>query len=412
MTPLATSSWLQALPKGLQQLSEQHLLRTRRQVAPAQGAHITVDGQRMLQFCSNDYLGLSQHPALVEAARQGALECGVGAGGSPMVNGHTAANAELEEALARYVQLPRALYFYAGFATNASVIAALVGAEDAIFSDALNHASLIDGCRLSRARIHRYAHADLRELERLLASNPQQRKLVVSDAVFSMDGDVADMTGLLALCEQYDALLMLDDAHGFGMRGPQGRGSLAAVGLSGANASARILYMGTLSKAAGVAGGFVAGSESLIEWLLQRTRSYTFATAAPGMLARALLVGLSVLEQGDGLRAHLQAQIVRLRQGLEPLLAATGWQLLPSDTPIQALVIGDNAQALQLMEVLRQRGIWVPAIRPPTVPEGTARLRIALSANHTDADVAQLIAALHAGVLAMQQDLRPEPAKP
>ncbi|THJ34509.1 8-amino-7-oxononanoate synthase [Lampropedia aestuarii] len=402
MKALAANSWLQALPQQVQALRDQHLLRTRRQVAPQTGAHITVNGQPMLQFCSNDYLGLSQHPALVAAARHGAMELGVGAGGSPMVNGHSTANAELEEALAAYLQLPRVLYFYAGFATNVSVIPALVGAGDAIFSDALNHASLIDGCRLSRASIQPYAHADLADLERLLAASTQARKLVVSDAVFSMDGDSADIAGLLALCERYDALLMLDDAHGFGICGPEGRGSLAAAGLTGAHASPRVLYMGTLSKAAGVAGGFVAGSEAVIEWLLQRARSYTFATAAPGLLARALLASVAVMQQGDGLRAQLQARIAQLRAGLASVVSATGWQLLPSETPIQALVVGDNERALELMAALSERGIWVPAIRPPTVPAGTARLRIALSASHTAADIDQLIAALHA-IISMRQ---------
>lgn len=394
MKALAADSWLQELPGRLQALRDQHLLRTRRRVAPQQGAHLAVDGEPMLQFCSNDYLGLARHPALVEAAREGALAFGVGATGSPMVSGHSTANAQLETALAGYVQLPRALYFYAGFATNASVIPALVGQGDAVFSDDLNHASLIDGCRLSRARIERYPHADLAALQRLLAASSSRRKLVVSDAVYSMDGDVADIRGLLALCERHDALLLLDDAHGLGILGPQGRGSLAAAGLTGANASPRVLYMGTLSKAAGVAGGFVAGSEPLLEWLLQRTRSYTFATAAPGLLACALQASLAAMEQGDGLRRHLQARIAQLRAGLAPLTAATGWQLLPSQTPIQALVIGDNAAALELMAALGRQAIWVPAIRPPTVPAGTARLRIALSACHAPEDIDRLVQAL------------------
>jgi len=391
MQELSPHSWLQDLPRQLQALQDQHLLRTRRTVAPERGAHITVNGTSMLQFCSNDYLGLSQHPALVEAARVAALEFGVGSGGSPMVNGHSTANAQLEAVLANYVQLPRALYFYAGFATNASVIPALVGAGDAIFSDALNHASLIDGCRLSRASIRRYAHADMDALEQLLAASTCHRKLVVSDAVFSMDGDTADILTLLSLCERYDALLMIDDAHGLGVRGPQGRGSLAAAGLTGASTSPRVLYMSTLSKAAGVAGGFVAGSHDLIEWLLQTTRSYTFATAAPALLARTLQASVGIMEHADAHRSQLQARIAQLRSGLVPVLQRTGWQLLPSDTPIQALIIGDNAAALHLMEALRQRGIWVPAIRPPTVPAGTARLRIALSAAHTEDDVAVLV---------------------
>lgn len=394
MQALKSNSWLHSLPRQLAALDAQQLRRTRRTVAPQQGAHITVNGQPMLQFCSNDYLGLAAHPALIDAARDAALRFGVGAGGSPMVSGHSTANAALEHDLAQFLQLPRALYFYAGFATNASVIPALVGAGDAIFSDALNHASLIDGCRLSRASIQRYAHSDLVALEALLAASPSTRKLVVSDAVFSMDGDVAHIPGLLALCEHYDALLMLDDAHGLGIRGPQGRGSLAAAGLTAAHTSPRVLYMSTLSKAAGVAGGLVAGSEDLIEWLLQTTRSYTFATAAPALLASALQASLRVMASGDALRTLLQARIQQLRTGLQPLLARTGWQLLPSDTPIQALIIGDNGAALALMEGLRQRGLWVPAIRPPTVPAGTARLRIALSAAHTEADVEALVHAL------------------
>ena len=390
----SSNFWLQDIPQQLAALDAAALRRTRRTVAPLQGARILVDGQPMLQFCSNDYLGLAQHPAMIEAACAGAQDFGVGSGGSPMVNGHSTANAALEEELARFVQLPRALYFYAGFATNASIIPALVGAGDAIFSDALNHASLIDGCRLSRGQIHRFEHGDLAALEQLLAACPVQRKLVVSDAVFSMDGNVADIEGLLALCERYDALLLLDDAHGFGVLGPQGRGSLAAAGLTGVQASPRVLYMATLSKAAGVSGAFVAGHELLIEWLLQKTRSYTFATAAPAMLARALQTSLQLIEQQGALRLQLQARIAQLRAGLQPLLEGKGWRLLPSETAVQALVVGRNDAALGLMEGLRRHGLWVPAIRPPTVPVGTARLRIALSALHTEADVNQLLAAL------------------
>ena len=390
----SSNFWLQDIPQQLAALDAAALRRTRRTVAPLQGARILVDGQPMLQFCSNDYLGLAQHPAMIEAACVGAQDFGVGSGGSPMVNGHSTANAALEEELARFVQLPRALYFYAGFATNASIIPALVGAGDAIFSDALNHASLIDGCRLSRAQIHRFEHGDLAALEQLLAACPVQRKWVVSDAVFSMDGNVADIEGLLALCERYDALLLLDDAHGFGVLGPQGRGSLAAAGLTGVKASPRVLYMATLSKAAGVSGAFVAGHALLIEWLLQKTRSYTFATAAPAMLARALQTSLQLIEEQSALREQLQARIAQLRAGLQPLLQGKGWRLLPSDTAVQALVVGGNDAALGLMEGLRRHGLWVPAIRPPTVPVGTARLRIALSALHTEADVKQLLAAL------------------
>ena len=394
--PATGASWLDDLPAQLADIERAHLLRRRRVVEPAGGARLRVDGQTMLAFCSNDYLGLASHPALAEAAREATHTFGVGSGGSPLVSGHSTANDALERELADFVQLPRALYFYAGYATNTGIIPALVGAGDALFSDALNHACLIDGARLSRATIHRYPHADLAALDALLAASPARRKLVVSDAVFSMDGDLIDIPALLALCERHDALLLLDDAHGFGVLGPQGRGSLAQAGLTGARASRRVLYMATLGKAAGVAGAFVAGDGVLIEWLLQKARTYIFATAAPPLLAAALRQSLAFIAGADDRRHHLRARIAQLRDGLAALPPALGWQLLPSDTAVQALVVGSNEAALALMESLRQAGLWVPAIRPPTVPVGTARLRIALSAAHTTQDVALLLAALHA----------------
>ncbi|AVP57072.1 8-amino-7-oxononanoate synthase [Pulveribacter suum] len=393
--PVTTApSWIDEFPARIAALDAAHLRRRRRAVLPAAGAHLLVDGRPMLAFCSNDYLGLAGHPALAEAACAGARAYGVGSGGSPLVSGHSQANALLEQELAQFVQLPRALYFYAGYGANVGIVPALVGAGDALFSDALNHACLIDGARLSRATVHRYPHADLAALAALLAASDARRKLVMTDAVFSMDGDVADIRALLALCQQHDALLLLDDAHGFGVLGPQGRGSLAEAGLAGAAASPRVLYMATLGKAAGVAGAFVAGPEPLVEWLVQKTRSYIFATAAPALLAQALRASLGLIAAGDGRRAQLAARIAQLRAGLAPLLAGSPWQLGPSGTAVQPLVIGANDEALAVMEALRERGLWVPAIRPPTVPEGTARLRIALSAAHTEADVQQLLAAL------------------
>jgi 8-amino-7-oxononanoate synthase len=391
-----TTSWLDEFPARIAELDHAHLRRQRRVVTPDSGARLTVNGHSMLAFCSNDYLGLATHPALVQAACDGAQAYGVGSGGSPLVSGHSAANQALEQELAAFVGLPRALYFYAGYATNIGIIPALVGAGDAIFSDALNHACLIDGARLSRAQIHRYAHADLAALERELAQSSAPRKLVISDAVFSMDGDSADIAGLLALCERHDALLLLDDAHGFGVLGRQGRGSLAAAGLHGPQASRRVLYMATLGKAAGVAGAFVAGDDALVEWLLQKTRSYIFATAAPAMLASALRASLRLIAQDEWRRTHLKTLITRLRSGLTAGLQGSRWQLSESQTAIQPLLIGRNDEALAVMEGLRLRGIWVPAIRPPTVPEGTARLRIALSAAHTEADIDLLINALTA----------------
>ena len=280
------ASWLDEIPARLADIERAHLLRRRRVVEPAGGARLRVDGQPMLAFCSNDYLGLASHPALAQAACEATAHFGVGSGGSPLVSGHSAANDALEHDLATYVQLPRALYFYAGYATNTGIIPALVGDGDALFSDALNHACLIDGARLSRATIHRYPHADLAALEAQMAASSARRKLVISDAVFSMDGDLIDIPALLALCERYDALLLLDDAHGFGVLGPQGRGSLAQAGLTGPNASRRVLYMATLGKAAGVAGAFVAGDAALIEWLLQKTHP-TFLPPLPRRCWRA-----------------------------------------------------------------------------------------------------------------------------
>ncbi|MDO9135476.1 8-amino-7-oxononanoate synthase [Hydrogenophaga sp.] len=393
-------SWLNEFDGRLAALDAQSLRRRRREVVPEQGARLNVDGESLLAFCSNDYLGLSQAPALREAVHTAVDRYGVGAGASPMVSGHSAANAALERELAEAVGLPRALYFYAGYATNASTVPALVGEGDALFSDALNHACLIDGARLSKAAVHRYRHADLQQLDALLAASPARRKLVISDAVFSMDGDVADIAGLHALCERHDALLLLDDAHGFGVLGPQGRGALAAAGLAGAGASPRVLYMATLGKALGVAGAFVAGPERLVEWLLQKTRSYTYATAAPALLAEAVRASLRCVLGADGerRRAQLQARIAQLRAGLAPgadaRIDAAGWTLMPSDTAIQPLLIGDNETALAVMAALRKQGLWVPAIRPPTVPVGTARLRIALSAAHEPADVDTLLRAL------------------
>jgi 8-amino-7-oxononanoate synthase len=398
MSAERSASWLDEFGDRLAALDAEHLLRQRRVVVPAGGARLSVDGQTLLAFCSNDYLGLASDPDLSQAVLAALPVYGVGAGASPMVSGHSAANAALEQELADFTQLPRALYFYAGFATNASLVPALVGPDDAIFSDSLNHACLIDGARLSKADISRYAHADLAGLAAQLASSPARRKLVLSDAVFSMDGDVADIPSLLALCEAHDALLLLDDAHGFGVLGPQGRGALAAAGLTGERASRRVLYMATLGKAIGVSGAFVAGDSTLVEWVLQKTRSYTFATAAPALLAEAVRASLRRVEADDWRRAHLQTLIGRLRAALDPAqqpaIARAGWRLMPSETAIQPLIIGANDAALQVMEGLRARGLWVPAIRPPTVAPGTARLRIALSAAHSLADLDLLISAL------------------
>ncbi|HEU0230975.1 MAG TPA: 8-amino-7-oxononanoate synthase [Burkholderiaceae bacterium] len=370
----------------LQQLQEKSLLRQRHVIDGPQGPLLMVDGKQYLAFCSNDYLGLANHPALVAAARDGLDHFGVGASASALISGHSHVAEELEAALAAFVGLPRALYFCSGYMANLGVVPALVGRGDTIFSDRLNHACLIDGARLSSAEFRVYPHGDTVQLERRLAKCASPHKLILSDAVFSMDGDIAPLPELAALCERYDAWLLVDDAHGFGVLGPHGRGSLAHFGLR----SPRVLYMGTLGKAAGVAGAFVAGDATLIEWLMQRARTYVFTTASPPLLASALLAALALLRADDSRQRHLRGLVSQLRDGLSDL----PWRLLPSESAIQALVVGENELALDLMGALRERGIWVPAIRPPTVPKNTARLRISLSAAHTNEQVASLVDAL------------------
>jgi 8-amino-7-oxononanoate synthase len=372
-------------------LDAQQLRRRRRVVRTVDGPLLEADGQPRLAFAGNDYLGLAQHPALIEAAQRGAARYGVGATASPVICGHSPAHAALEDELARFVGLPRALYFYAGYAANSGAIPALVERGDAIISDALNHACLIDGARLSRAEVHVYPHNDLAALEAaLVATRGARRRLVVADAVFSMDGDLAPLPEMLALCERYDAWLYVDDAHGFGVLGEGGRGSLSHWGLQPGAMPARLIYMATLGKAAGVAGAFVAGAAPLVEWLMHRARTFFFATGAPPMIAEALRASLQVIE-AEGWRRE---RLLQLRQQLVRGLAALPWPAPASACAIQPLILGDNGTALAVMQALETEGIWVPAIRPPTVAAGTARLRISLSAAHSPADVERLCTAL------------------
>ena len=363
------------------------LLRNRRTLDTPQSPHITVDGKPYLAFCSNDYLGLASHPQLIAALQQGAQQWGVGAGAAHLVSGHFAPHHDLEKQLAAFVGKPAGLLFSTGYMANLGVVQALVGKGDTVFADKLNHASLNDAMLLSRAETKRYRHGDMAQLAQLLEQTKSGRKLVITDAVFSMDGDMAPLRDLLALCEQHDAWLYVDDAHGFGVLGEHGRGSLSYFGI----ASRRIIYMATLGKAAGVSGAFVAAEQAVIDTLINHAHSYVYTTATPPALSVALSQSLQLIAQGEALRTHLKRLVTQLRNGLSDL----PWQLMPSATAIQPLLIGDNQQALKLSEGLRERGIWVAAIRPPTVPQGTARLRVTLSAAHNEADVAQLIGALH-----------------
>lgn len=367
-------------------LDARGLKRHRRILESPQGAHVVVDGREVVAFCSNDYLGLAGDPRLAAAAREGAARYGVGAGASHLILGHAAAHHALEESLAQFVRLPRALLFSTGYMANIGIVTALAGRDDAVFADKLNHASLNDAVLLSRADFRRYPHRDLATLEKMLAASQARRKLVVSDAVFSMDGDIAPVHALLRLCERYDAWLVLDDAHGFGVLGSTGGGVLQHYGV----ASERIVYMATLGKAAGVFGAFVAGQPALIEILVQRARPYIYTTAMPPLLAHTLLAGLEIIAAETWRRELLARLIARLKRDV----AGLRWRLLPSDTAIQPLMIGANDEAVRVSEQLAQRGLLVPAIRPPTVPQGTARLRVSLSAAHSEQDVAQLVEAL------------------
>lgn len=380
------------LKAELAEIAAAGLTRRRRVLESPCGRIATVDGQKMLNFASNDYLGLAGNPLIAQAMAEGAMQWGAGSGASHLVSGHLAPHERLENEIAAFLGFPRALSFSTGYLANLAIVPTLAGRGAAIFADKLNHASLIDAVQLAKAQgadSHRYAHNDMAALERLLAANPAATKLIVTDAVFSMDGDLAPLPQLLDLAQRYDAWLVIDDAHGFGVLGAQGRGSLAHFNLP---ADPRILLMGTLGKAAGVGGAFVAGSEIAIEYLLQRARSYIFTTAAPPAVACALLKSLEIIADGDHLRRNLMARIAQLRDGL----ATLPYQLLPSLTAIQPVVIGDNEAAVKCATALWERGLWVPAIRPPTVPKGTARLRISVSAAHTTDDIDQLINALKA----------------
>ena len=389
---MAESTLIAGLDAALDARRAAGLDRRRRTVESPQGARVTVGGREFVAFASNDYLGLANDAAVVAAARDAAVLWGVGAGASHLISGHFVPQQVLEEELAAFVApcpSARALTFSTGYLANLAILSSLAGRKDAIFADRMNHASLNDGAILARADFVRYAHGDVAALERSLAASRARRKIIATDAVFSMDGDLAPLPRLLELADAHDAWLVVDDAHGFGVLG-DGRGSLAHFGLS----SARIVYMGTLGKAAGMAGAFVAAHPSVIETLIETARPYIYTTAAPPLLAAASRAALAIIRDASGRRAHLRHLIGQFREGARDL----PWTLLPSSTAIQPLVVGDSRAAMDAADALRERGILVPAIRPPTVPQGTARLRISLSAAHTTDDVAALLVALRSTI--------------
>ncbi|MBD9680511.1 8-amino-7-oxononanoate synthase [Pseudomonas sp. PDM18] len=374
------------LAARLAQRQAEDLYRRRPLLESPQGPEVVIDGQPMLAFCSNDYLGLANHPEVIAAMRAGAERWGVGGGASHLVNGHCGPHHELELALAEFTGRPRALLFSTGYMANLGTVTALVGKGDSVLEDRLNHASLLDAGLLSGARFSRYLHNDAASLASRL-DKAEGNTLVVTDGVFSMDGDLADLPSLCATARKQNAWVMVDDAHGFGPLGATGGGIVEHFGLGMDDVP---VLVGTLGKAFGTAGAFVAGSEELIETLIQFARPYIYTTSQPPAVACATLKSLELLRAESWRRDHLNALIARFRAGAR----AIGLSLMDSPTPIQPILIGGSAQAMALSAELRQRGILVGAIRPPTVPAGTARLRVTLSASHTEAQVDRLLLAL------------------
>lgn len=375
-----------ALGEALAERRRQHLFRHRKILSSPQNARVELDGEQILAFSSNDYLGLASHPKVTEALTKGAEKYGVGGGASHLISGHSAAHHALEEELAAFCGRDKALLFSTGYMANLGIISALVGRGDLVLEDKLNHASLLDGGLLSSARFQRFLHNDMVSLCQRLEMEGD-RKLVVTDGVFSMDGDLANLPALAEHCHQKGAWLMVDDAHGFGVLGKTGGGCAEHFSL-GQNELP--ILMGTLGKGFGTAGAFVAGSETLIEYLVQFSRPYIYTTSMPPAVAEAARASLALVQTEHWRRQHLQALIQQFRTGAEQL----GLELMDSETPIQPVVVGSGENCMAISQNLWQQGIHVGAIRPPTVPQNTARLRITLNANHSEADVNRLLSAL------------------
>jgi 8-amino-7-oxononanoate synthase len=378
---------MQDLSAALAARRQQQLYRSRQTIQGPQGVVVRIDGCDYLSFCSNDYLGLANHPQVVAAFKEGADRFGVGSGAAHLITGHSYAHEVLEEELADFVGRPRALLFSTGYMANLGVVSALTGRGDEIFEDRLNHASLLDAAALSAARLVRYPHVDMAVLARKLSASTAGGRLIATDAVFSMDGDCTPLSDMQELAGRHDAWLLVDDAHGFGVLGEQGRGwCVEQLGRGQDN----LVLMATLGKALGTGGAFVAGSEALIETLIQQARTFIYTTAAPPALAWATRAALKLVRDGDALRERLFRNIDLFRRGAAKL----GLPLMPSTTAIQPLVVGAAGAALAMSDALRRRGVLVTAIRPPTVPQGGARLRITLSASHSEEQVERLLDAL------------------
>ena len=371
--------------QALAELEAAGLLRRPLRISGPQGPEIEIDGRRVLCLCSNNYLGLADHPAIVAASETSARRDGVGAGASRLLTGTLWAHEEDELAFADFIQAPAAALFSTGYAANVGTIQALVGPGDAVFSDALNHASLIDGCRLSRATVHVYSHRDVQQLEALMKEHrPRARRaLIITDSLFSMDGVTAPLRDLATLARSFDAGLLVDEAHALGILGPGGRGLAAAQGIEAD------VIIGTLGKAFGVAGAFVAASEDMVSLVRNRARSFVYSTAPPPMNARAAIAALGLVREADAARATLLAHADRLRSELRK----QGFDVPTDDCHILPVLIGDNDRTMQLSAKLLDRGIFVQGIRPPTVPEGTARLRVTPMATHRPEHIERAIGA-------------------
>lgn len=401
---ITTRDWTQ----WLSERREAGLTRSLRVADSPQGVRMQVDGRNLLTFCSNDYLGLANHPDIAIAMQAGIARWGTGAGAAHLVNGHFGPHDQLEHALADWLVVDRTLLFSTGYMANLAVVGGLMARGDTVVADRLNHASLVDAAQLSGAKLLRYRHADMDDARRQLARATGTR-MILTDGVFSMDGDVAPLADLMTLAEEFDAWLVVDDAHGFGVWGESGSGSLSALGLRAHGVPEYLLQVGTLGKAFGTAGAFVAGAAQPIDVLLQQARSYLFTTAQPPSLACATLASLDLIRRGDALRANVMARVTQFRDGVARIgmmrqtanpaaVAPSSLALMPSKTPIQPIWVGDSHRALTFARHLELQGILVPAIRPPTVAVGSARLRVTLSASHTQQDVSQLITALRAQV--------------
>ncbi len=391
---------LELAQEGIADLDLQLLRRKLRVTQSPCDTNATVENRQLKAFCSNDYLGLANHPDLVNALAEGARKYGVGSGASHLISGHSAAHELLEKKLAsfqvQHIPNARALFFSTGYLTNLAAITGLARLTErgdlSIYSAKLNHASLIDGVRLAAAQmnasVNLFDHTQLTSLTETLKKDTKSLKLIVTDGVFSMDGDVAPVQELLQIAEQYDALLLVDDAHGFGVLGKNGCGILEQEDIQ----SNRIIYIGTLGKSAGVSGAFVCAQDSFIEWLIQKGRPYIYSTATPPAIAHTLLKSLAIIEGDEGVKRRLHLN--HLIQIWQDEMNFISWEKVPSCTPIQPVILGSNANALMAAKLLDEAGYWIPAIRPPTVPLGSARLRITFSANHSVDDLRKLITTL------------------